>query len=105
VLLNHYRFTTIPKEKKMIIVGELINASRKAIAEAIEKEDAAAIQKIATDEHDNGADYIDVNAGIFVGKEVDYLKWLTTTVQDAVDGPCSIDSPSKPLWRCTKALP
>jgi 5-methyltetrahydrofolate--homocysteine methyltransferase len=77
----------------MIIVGELINASRKAIADAIEKEDAAAIQKVATDERENGADYIDVNAGVFVGKEVDYLKWLVTTVQGVVDGPCSIDSP------------
>jgi 5-methyltetrahydrofolate--homocysteine methyltransferase len=77
----------------MIIVGELINASRKAIGEAIEKEDAAAIQKVATDQRENGADYIDVNAGIFVGKEVDYLKWLLTTVQEVVDGPCSIDSP------------
>ena len=77
----------------MIIVGELINASRKVIAEAIEKQDAAAIQKVGTDQHENGADYIDVNAGVFVGQEVDYLKWLVTTVQEAVDGPCSIDSP------------
>ena len=77
----------------MIIVGELINASRKAIAEAIEKQDAAAIQKIGADQRENGADYIDVNAGVFVGQEVDYLKWLVTTVQAAVDGPCSIDSP------------
>ena len=77
----------------MIIVGELINASRKAIAEAIEKQDAAAIQKVATDQRENGADYIDVNAGVFVGQEVDYLKWLVTTVQEVVDGPCSIDSP------------
>jgi 5-methyltetrahydrofolate--homocysteine methyltransferase len=77
----------------MIIVGELINASRKAIAEAIEKQDSAAIQTVAADEHANGADYIDVNAGVFVGKEVEYLKWLVTTVQETVDGPCSIDSP------------
>jgi 5-methyltetrahydrofolate--homocysteine methyltransferase len=77
----------------MIIVGELINASRKAIAEAIEKQDAVAIQKVATDQHENGADYIDVNAGIFVGQEVEYLKWLVSTVQAVVDAPCSIDSP------------
>jgi 5-methyltetrahydrofolate--homocysteine methyltransferase len=77
----------------MLIVGELINASRKAIAEAIEKQDQAAIQKVATDQFENGADYIDVNAGVFVGKETEYLKWLVTTVQDAVDAPCSIDSP------------
>ncbi len=77
----------------MIIVGELINASRKSIATAIESRDAAAIQKVAGDQFENGAHYIDVNAGVFVGKEPEYLKWLVTTVQSAVDAPCSIDSP------------
>ena len=77
----------------MIIVGELINASRKAIGAAIEAQDAAAIQKVAADEHAAGADYIDVNAGIFVGKEAEYLKWLTQSVQAVVDGPCALDSP------------
>ena len=68
----------------MIIVGELINASRKKVAPAIEAKDVDAIQKIAKDEQENGADYVDVNAGIFVGEESDYLKWLVTTVQEAV---------------------
>ena len=77
----------------MIIIGELINASRKKIAPAIEAKDADAIQKIAKDEQENGADYVDVNAGIFVGEESHYLKWLVTTVQEAVDAPCCIDSP------------
>lgn len=77
----------------MIIIGELINASRKQIAPAIENKDADTIQKIAKDEKENGADFIDVNAGVFVGKESDYLKWLVTTVQETVDAPCCIDSP------------
>lgn len=77
----------------MIIVGELINASRKAIGAAIEAGDAAAIQKVATDQHAAGADFIDVNAGIFVGREAEYLKWLTESVQAVVDGPCALDSP------------
>jgi len=77
----------------MIIIGELINASRKAIKAAIEAKDAAAIQKVASDQADAGADYIDVNAGIFVGKEPEYLTWLVETVQQAVDKPCTIDSP------------
>ena len=77
----------------MIIIGELINASRKAIKAAIEAGDAAAIQKVALDQAAAGADYIDVNAGIFVGKEPEYLKWLVETVQAAVDKPCAIDSP------------
>ncbi len=77
----------------MIIVGELINASRKAMATAIERRDRKQIQEIARRQAENGADYIDVNAGVFVGQEADYLKWLVTTVQEAVETPCCIDSP------------
>jgi cobalamin-dependent methionine synthase I len=77
----------------MIIVGELINASRKAIGTAIESRDAEAIRKTASDELEAGADYIDVNAGIFVGKEPEYLTWLVQNVQESVDAPCAIDSP------------
>ncbi|MFO7646401.1 MAG: dihydropteroate synthase [Desulfosarcina sp.] len=77
----------------MIIIGELINASRKTIKAAIEAKDAAAIQQVARDQAEAGADYIDVNAGIFVGKEPEYLTWLVETVQQVVDKPCAIDSP------------
>lgn len=77
----------------MIIIGELINASRKAIKAAIEAQDAEAIQKVARDQAEAGADYIDVNAGIFVGQEPQYLKWLVETVQQVTDKPCAIDSP------------
>ena len=78
----------------MIVVGELINASRKAIGEAILNSDAAAIQKVAKDQEAAGANYIDVNSGIFVEEEADYLKWLVEIVQEVVDIPCCIDSPS-----------
>lgn len=78
----------------MIIIGELINASRKAVGAAIEAQDAAAIQKVAQDQHAAGANFIDVNAGIFVKKEPEYLAWLVQTVQEVVDGPCAIDSPN-----------
>ncbi|WP_425060164.1 5-methyltetrahydrofolate:corrinoid/iron-sulfur protein co-methyltransferase [Sporomusa carbonis] len=77
----------------MIIVGELINSSRKAIAAAIEAQDVKQIQKVAQDEFAAGSHYIDVNAGIFVGKEAEYLKWLVKIVQEVVDAPCCIDSP------------
>jgi cobalamin-dependent methionine synthase I len=49
----------------MIIVGELINASRKAITEAIRNRDVEAFQAVARQEHEAGAHYIAVNAGIF----------------------------------------
>lgn len=78
----------------MIIVGELINASRKAIGEAITNQDAATIVKVAKDQHEAGADFIDVNAGIFVDEEVEYLEWIVKHVQSAVSAPCCIDSPN-----------
>lgn len=77
----------------MIIIGELINVSRKAIGAAIEAGDTEAVQKVAKDQAKAGADFIDVNAGIFVGKEPQYLKWLVQTVQEVTDTPCAIDSP------------
>ena len=77
----------------MILIGELINASRKAIAGAIEAEDSDAIRKVAEAQDGAGVDFIDVNAGVFVGREADYLKWLVQTVQAATDAPCAIDSP------------
>jgi 5-methyltetrahydrofolate--homocysteine methyltransferase len=77
----------------MIVVGELINASRKAIGEAIQAKDAAQVQRVATDQWAAGANFIDVNAGIFVGQEPEYLKWLVATVQAVTDKPCAIDSP------------
>lgn len=78
----------------MIIIGELINASRKAIGTAIVARDTAAIQKVAADQKAAGANFIDVNAGIYVEKEPEYLAWLVQTVQQVVDGPCALDSPS-----------
>ncbi|WP_419662323.1 methyltetrahydrofolate cobalamin methyltransferase [Desulfosarcina variabilis] len=78
----------------MLIVGELINASRKKVGEMIRARDTLGIQKIAKEQVGNGANYIDVNAGIFVDKEPTYLKWLVETVQAAVDTPCCIDSPN-----------
>jgi cobalamin-dependent methionine synthase I len=78
----------------MIVVGELINASRKAISEAIRCKDSQAVQALSRQQHEAGASYIDVNAGIFVDEEEGYMQWLIQTVQSVVDGPCSIDSPN-----------
>ena len=81
----------------MLIVGELINASRKAIGEAIKHRMLMRL-KNGPDQWEAGADYIDVNAGIFVGKEADYLTWLVQLVQEATDNaPCCIDSPDRRL--------
>ena len=74
----------------MIIVGELINASRKAVGEAIRTGDESAIAQLAQNQMDSGADFIDVNAGIFEDREAEYLRGLVQTVQKTVDVPCCI---------------
>ena len=87
----------------MIIVGEKINTSRRSIAEAVEKRDAEFIYKMAREQAEAGAHYIDVNAGTFLDQEVDCLCWLVETVQSEVELPLCLDSPNpKALSEATK---
>jgi 5-methyltetrahydrofolate--homocysteine methyltransferase len=78
----------------MIIVGEKINTSRKSISDAVEKQDADFIIKIARDQAEAGANYIDVNAGTFLERETEQLCWLVKTVQSNVEIPLCLDSPN-----------
>lgn len=78
----------------MIIVGELINATRKSVREAIQSRDGETIRALAKNQAQAGADYIDVNAGVFMETEIDCIKWLIDTVSEAVDVPCCVDSSS-----------
>ncbi|MDN5326770.1 MAG: 5-methyltetrahydrofolate--homocysteine methyltransferase [Moorella sp. (in: firmicutes)] len=78
----------------MLIVGELINTSRKPIKEAIEREDAAYIRDIAKKQAEAGADYIDINCGTLVHNEEEVMAWLVNNVKEVVDVPLCIDSPN-----------
>ncbi|KUO50703.1 MAG: methyltetrahydrofolate--corrinoid methyltransferase [Desulfitibacter sp. BRH_c19] len=78
----------------MLIVGELINTSRKDIKPAVENRDAAYIQKIAKEQVEAGANYVDVNCGTQVFNEPEVMEWLVKTVQEAVEVPLCIDSPN-----------
>lgn len=78
----------------MLIVGELINTSRKPIKAAVEAMDAEYIKNIARAQVEAGADYLDVNCGTMVYNEVEMMEWLVNTVQEAVEIPLCIDSPN-----------
>ncbi len=78
----------------MVIVGELINTSRKAISEAVDNKDAKYIQQVAVDQQEAGADYIDVNCGNKVFNEVANMEWMVSVIQEAVQTPLCIDSPN-----------
>lgn len=78
----------------MIIIGEKINSTLKAIRPAMEKRDAKAIADLAARQYEAGASYIDVNAGMFHENEIEILEWLIETIQEKVDAPFAIDSPN-----------
>ncbi|HUW65311.1 MAG TPA: methyltetrahydrofolate cobalamin methyltransferase [Spirochaetia bacterium] len=78
----------------MLIVGELINSSRQAIAAAIEGRDRAYLQDLARRQVEAGANVIDVNCGTKFGTEAAVMTWLVDALQEVVDVPLCIDSPS-----------
>jgi 5-methyltetrahydrofolate--homocysteine methyltransferase len=88
----------------MLIIGERINASRKAIAEAIASRNVTLIQNEAKVQATAGADYIDINAGTFVGEEAEHLQWLIETVQEVVEIPLCIDSPDPAVIKAVLPL-
>lgn len=78
----------------MIIIGEKINSTLKSIRPAMESRDKAAIQDLALRQIKAGANFIDVNAGMFHENESEILQWLIETIQEVTDVPFAIDSPS-----------
>lgn len=78
----------------MLIVGELINTSRKAVKPAVEERNAAFIQDLAKKQVEAGAHYVDVNCGTMVHNEPETMEWLVRTVQEAVTAPLCIDTPN-----------
>ncbi len=89
----------------MLIVGERINTSRKAVNEAVEKRDSAYIMTDMKNQAKAGANYIDVNAGSRIGTEKEDFNWLIEVAEAAVQVPLSLDSPDpKVLLAMTKKV-
>jgi len=78
----------------MIIIGELINGTRKRIKQAIAERDADYIAGLAAKQAEAGAAFIDVNPGTVGEKEVEDLVWLVKTAQAATDKPLCFDTPN-----------
>lgn len=88
----------------MLIVGELINTSRKAIKPAVEQRDKDFIQEMARKQVEAGAHYVDVNCGTMVYNEVETMQWLVESVQEAVEAPLCLDSPNPKALEAGLAL-
>ena len=77
-----------------MIIGELINSSRKAIRPLIENGDTEALLQIAQLQADAGADYLDLNCGAFVKDETEKLTWLVKNVGIPSGKALCLDSPN-----------
>jgi 5-methyltetrahydrofolate corrinoid/iron sulfur protein methyltransferase len=77
----------------MLIIGELINSTRKQVRKAVEEKDAPYIQGLAKKQAEAGANWIDVNAGAFPSDEVEKMQWLIGVIREVTEAPLSIDSP------------
>lgn len=77
----------------MIVIGELLNSTRKPVRKAVADGDSRYIQDIARRQEEAGADYLDVNAGAFAEQEAEKLEWMIKNIREVSSLPLCIDSP------------
>ncbi len=87
-----------------MIVGELINSSRKAVRPLMEARDAEKIVALAKAQAEVGAAYIDVNCGAFVGTEKEVMEWAVNSIQAELSVPLCLDSPDPEVLAAGLAL-
>lgn len=78
----------------MIIIGEKINGSIPAVAQAIANRDGEFIRQRAKMQAEAKAAYIDCCASVPETEEIETLKWMIGCIQEVTDLPISVDSPS-----------
>lgn len=89
----------------MIIIGEKINATRKAIGQALAERDAGHIIAVATEQAEAGAQYIDVNGGDpRQGAEAENMAWLIDLVQANTAAAVAVDSADPEAMRVGLSL-
>jgi len=90
------------KTDRVLIIGELINCTRKKVGEAAQERDAEFFKEIALRQANAGASMLDVNGGL-PGQEMQVLPWLVNIVQETVSIPLCLDSADPAVLR--RALP
>src|ERR1700733_8384764 len=93
VLRSRSSTVTIGADQPFCIIGERINPTgRKKFAEELRGGDLSTVTVDALAQVQDGADMLDINAGIPLVDEPELLKAMLKTVQTAVDAPICIDS-------------
>lgn len=88
----------------MIVIGEKINGTRKAVSAAIRERDAAFIEKLALSQVEAGSNYLDVNAGTAPEREPEDMTWLVKTIQGVTEIPLCLDSANPEALKAGLAL-
>ncbi len=67
---------------KTFVIGELLNSSRKAVAEALKAKDDEAILRTARAQLEAGAGALDLNAAQSMDDEAADLRWMVRVIQE-----------------------
>ncbi|MBS3920711.1 MAG: dihydropteroate synthase [Deltaproteobacteria bacterium] len=76
----------------MLIIGESINGTIQKVGQAILDRNEPFLRELAKVQYECGAHFLDINAGVAGGNEVEDLCWLVKIVQKEVPIPLMIDS-------------
>lgn len=82
----------------MLIIGELINATRGSVKKAVMNRDTAFLQDLARRQDEAGAHYIDINVATGEGeqeREVEYMDWAVKLIREVSKKPLCIDTTSR----------
>jgi len=86
----------------MIVVGEMVNATRRHIGEAIKTRDHKVVEEEIRKQDLAGAHYLDLNASTGTGdldKEIDDMKWLIDIALDSTGKSLAIDTADSKVMR------
>jgi len=76
-------------KKKLIVIGGRINYYSKFVRSLLENRDFEEIKRIAIEQAEEGADYINVNVGLL---PLEVMKRVVKAIQEVIDKPLCIDS-------------
>src|ERR1700691_3101231 len=93
VIRSRSRTVTIGAGRPFCIIGERINPTgRKVFAQELRDGDLHRVRGEPSGQAQDGADMLDINAGIPLVDEAELLKAMIAAAQAAVDVPLCIDS-------------
>ncbi|MCS7173224.1 MAG: dihydropteroate synthase [Armatimonadetes bacterium] len=78
----------------MVLIGELINSTRKQVDPILRSRDEAALVELARRQVEAGAPILEVNCATLLEDEARCMAWAVRTIQGALEARISLDSPN-----------